>query len=54
MWGWIVVFACLARDIQDEGVSWELLLYFVDIVHHIQFEDAESILLGKNLSLKQV
>ena len=54
MWGLIVVFTCSVGDIQGEGVFWELLLCFVDITHHIQFEDAESILLGKNLSFKQV
>ena len=54
MWGLIVVFTCSVGDIQGEGVFWELLLCFVDITHHIQFEDAESILLGKNLSLKKV
>ena len=49
-----MAFACLVRDIQGEGVYRGFLSCFVDIVHHILFKDAESILQGKNLSLKQV
>ena len=49
-----MVFVCSVIDIQGEDVSQEHLLHFVDINHHILFEDAESILRGKNLSLKQV
>ena len=49
-----MAFTCSVRDIQGVGVSREFLSYFVDIVHHILFKDAESILQGKNLSLKQV
>ena len=49
-----MVFTCSVRDIQGEGVYREFLSCFVDKVHHILFKDAESILQGKNLSLKQV
>ena len=49
-----MVFTCSVRGIRGEGVSRGFLSCFVDIVHHILFKDAESILQGKNLSLKQV
>ena len=54
MWGLIVAFTCSVKDILGEGVSRGFLSCFVDIIHHILFKDAESILRGKNLSLKQV
>ena len=54
MLGLIVAFTCSVRDIRGEGVYRGFLSYFVDIVHHILFKDAESILQEKNLSLKQV
>ena len=49
-----MAFICSVRDILGEGVSRGFLSCFVDIIHHILFKDAESILQGKNLSLKQV
>ena len=49
-----MAFTCSVRGIRGEGVYRGFLSCFVDIVHHILFKDAESILQGKNLSLKQV